>query len=145
MTKTEKYQLPQWELSDRILMEDFNDMTDKIDKGMDGIRKEAAQGLAALTSAVGTKGKTCRIASGTFTRSGGGSVTVDFKPMVVFVTFDNYVDGSVMFRPFTRLIAYDALSMDVTWGDRTVTWSYLSNDLNGTHTYSYIVLGIEED
>ena len=34
MQHTQNYQLPQWEKDDRILMEDFNDMTEKIDAGM---------------------------------------------------------------------------------------------------------------
>ena len=77
MTKTEKYQLPQWELSDRILMEDFNEAMSNIDKGMDGIRTEAATNLAAqaadTAAKIGSGGKTCRIATGTYVGNGGES------------------------------------------------------------------------
>ena len=34
MNYTENYQLPQWEESDRVLMADFNAMTQKIDQGL---------------------------------------------------------------------------------------------------------------
>ena len=34
MNYTEKYQLPQWEKSDRIMMEDFNDMAEKMEAGL---------------------------------------------------------------------------------------------------------------
>ena len=34
MQRTSNYQLPQWEKSDRIMMEDFNGMTEKIDAGI---------------------------------------------------------------------------------------------------------------
>ena len=77
MTKTEKYQLPQWELSDRILMEDFNEAMSNIEKGMDGIRTEAATNLAAqaadTAAKIGSGGKTCRIATGTYVGNGGRS------------------------------------------------------------------------
>ena len=36
MQHTQNYQLPQWEMDDRIMMEDFNDMTEKIDAAIAG-------------------------------------------------------------------------------------------------------------
>ena len=34
MNYTQNYQLPQWESSDRILMDDFNDAMEKIEGGL---------------------------------------------------------------------------------------------------------------
>ena len=51
MNYTENYQLPQWEENDRILMADFNAMTQKIEAGLTG--KANAADLAALEAAVG--------------------------------------------------------------------------------------------
>ena len=47
MNKTENYQLNQWELADRIRMEDFNGDNSKIDAAL----KEQAEALAAETAA----------------------------------------------------------------------------------------------
>ena len=145
MTKTEHYQLPQWVESDRILMEDFNEAMGNIEKGIEGVKSEANQADAALRTAIGTHGKTCRIATGSFTRANGGSITVDFKPLVAFVSFAPYEEGSMMLRPLTWSIFTGIASTDVAWGDRTVTWSYIDNRYNEKQTYQYIVIGVEDD
>ena len=47
MNKTENYQLNQWELTDRIRMEDFNGDNEKIDAALAGLREEIAVVRAA--------------------------------------------------------------------------------------------------
>ena len=47
MNYTQNYQLPQWVETDRILMDDFNDMTSAIDAAL----KTNADGLAAEEAA----------------------------------------------------------------------------------------------
>ena len=44
MQRTKNYQLPQWEMNDRIMMKDFNDMTAKIDAGMAEAKSEGLRG-----------------------------------------------------------------------------------------------------
>ena len=48
MNYTEKYHLPQWEESDRVMRTDFNQMCANIESGIDGARAQAAQSDAAL-------------------------------------------------------------------------------------------------
>ena len=43
MYYTQHYQLPQWEKSDRILMDDFNDMTKRIDTGLEQAERPCFQ------------------------------------------------------------------------------------------------------
>ena len=150
MTKTEHYQLPQWVESDRILMEDFNEAMGNIDKGMDGIRTESTQGLAALTSAMGTKGQTCRIETGTYVGTGAygdgsrTSVTTTIKPQVLFVSRANGDSSTILFRPSYSSITSNGTAAVVYWEDRKVSWSAISstNQMNvGGVTYYYIALG----
>ena len=46
MNYTQHYQLPQWVDSDRIMMDDFNDMTQKLDTGLAELEEE----LTALSN-----------------------------------------------------------------------------------------------
>ena len=48
MNYTEKYHLPQWEKTDRIMMEDFNRMCADVEEGL---RETAAAAATALSAA----------------------------------------------------------------------------------------------
>ena len=50
MQHTQNYQLPQWEKSDRILMEDFNEAMSNIETAIDGAKSEASSGIAEAKS-----------------------------------------------------------------------------------------------
>ena len=52
MQRTSNYQLPTWEKSDRIMMEDFNDMTQKIEAAIDGAKSDAAAAQSTADSAL---------------------------------------------------------------------------------------------
>ena len=72
MNKTENYQLSQWELADRIQMEDFNGDNEKVDAALKGQAETAAAETAAreeLAAAVAACGN-CKIAYGTYTGNG---------------------------------------------------------------------------
>ena len=43
MNYTQHYQLPQWVETDRIMMDDFNDLTQKIDSGLSGLAGSKAE------------------------------------------------------------------------------------------------------
>lgn len=55
MNKTEKYQLNQWEKTDRIMMEDFNEDNAKLEAALSDLedRKCNKTTLTALSSVVG--------------------------------------------------------------------------------------------
>lgn len=57
MDYTKNYHLPQWVMSDRIMMEDFNQMCADIDAGISGVRAEAQGSSAVLTSQIGQIGR----------------------------------------------------------------------------------------
>lgn len=75
MEKTTNYQLPKWEKSDLIKMDDFNDAFGKLDAALKA-NADAAAGAAsaaavtALAQDVGAGGKNCRIAFGSYTGTG---------------------------------------------------------------------------
>ena len=70
MNYTQNYQLPQWVETDRILMDDFNDMAEKIEDGLSGL--EAG---------------TPKVAAGTYTGNNAESrsFSVGFTPKAVYV------------------------------------------------------------
>ena len=51
MNYTENYHLPQWEKTDRVLMEDFNRMCADMESGLDKTARDAAAATAAAKSA----------------------------------------------------------------------------------------------
>ena len=51
MNYTEKYHLPQWEKTDRVLMEDFNRMCADMEAGLEKTARDAAEDTAAVQSA----------------------------------------------------------------------------------------------
>lgn len=53
MRKTEKYQLNQWELSDRIRMEDFNADNARLETALDGVQNGLTQVQSTLEGAGG--------------------------------------------------------------------------------------------
>ena len=52
MNYTEKYHLPQWEETDRIMRTDFNQMCADMEKGIDTARNEARQNEQALSTRI---------------------------------------------------------------------------------------------
>ena len=80
MQRTSNYQLPQWEKTDRILMEDFNDMTAKIDAAIDGVKSEAAGAQSTADTALAHK----NYVTGSYQGSSDGTkVTLGFRPSAV--------------------------------------------------------------
>ena len=155
MNQTPNYALPSWEATDRILMEDFNDMTEKLDEAL----KEHDDALAALEEGLTGKGN-CRIVFGSYTGNGGygsGSpctLTFDGKPIFVFV-FPKEREGShdihlKLLRNVPYAISLDANSgyvVGVEWTDNSVKWYSISAVNSGEMQlntsgaqYSYVAL-----
>ena len=85
------------------------------------LEQTIASTKSALQAAIGTAGKTCRIAYGSYVGTGyadatyGPSITTDFRPLVLFVgTADNTPYGSVMFRSNNGGISNIFSRLDVT-------------------------------
>ena len=100
MNYTEKYHLPQWEETDRIMRTDFNAAMAGIETGIEGAKTEARQADAELTKKVTAAQKTADTARteaaqkpyvvGTYVGSGtlDVDVKVGFRPSAV-VGFGN--------------------------------------------------------
>ena len=99
MQQTTKYHFNLIETSDVFSPDALNANARTAEAQLAAVRDEFAAGDAALatalSAAVGTGGKTCRIATGSYVGNGystaihARSITVDFKPLVVFVGSDS--------------------------------------------------------
>ena len=120
MNYTTNYQLPTWVETDRIQMEDFNDMTEKLDAALG----EQSGTLAEHTAAIAGLGN-CAV----YTESYAGtsslapiSRTFPGKPMIVIIMpLATTVGSGVIIcngadHPFT-----DG-NLQLTWEGNTVTW-----------------------
>ena len=128
MNYTANYHLPQWVETDRILMEDFNDMASTLDAALGGLREDVDTNDAAQTAALAAKGN-CQIHFSTYV--GGGTTspkTMNFpaKPMLVMVTNpDGYC--FVACRGMTRVYPHHSngtTRVQLTWGTSSLTWNY---------------------
>ena len=112
MNKTQNYQLSQWEKSDKVLMEDFNEDNRKIEKALSD--------------------RNCCVIN--FTHTGRGRTKVGFTPyrraMMSFLVGDGY--SLMMVRPADKAVCYSATGqaalIDVEWTDLGLVWSTTSGD-----------------
>ena len=168
MKRTTNYDLPTWEKDDFIRMQDFNDLTGKLDAALkqtadtaDEVSRTAAtaESVTAIAQGLGTHGKNARIAWGSYTGDGKygsanpNTLTFDFKPVMVTVGSDNesYLSGGQMIWPLTLGSAVAGGSVRVTWGERSVSWYtlettnphiYQSN--SSGYVYHYLAIGYDE-
>ena len=141
MNYTQNYQLPQWVESDRVLMDDFNDMTGKLETALSGKADSADltslnQTVSALSGAVDDhtdaleeKGN-CRVMRAYYV--GTGTSGQDHKhffnfppdrPVMVLIINDSNNSFLRMVRASTHARAsnnYD--SVTVTWEDSSISW-----------------------
>ena len=134
MNYTENYQLPQWVESDRVLMDDFNDMTEKIDTAL-GEHQEI---LTEHTAAIAGFGN-CQIYYTTYTGKWYGGETQEYNRLTFplpgrpfFVIVGCPTGGSSLWM--TRGMVY-AGGATVTWGENSISWiansdSAQMNELN---------------
>ena len=155
MNYTANYQLPQWVETDRILMDDFNDMTSAIDAAL----KTNADGLVAETAARTAKDTehsgfgNCQLYSGSYVGVGGGSpVTHTFpgKPLVVMVGDGTYGSAIITWRnmPYAYPSDYDNARLEITWSDNQVSWFYNGNTeraLNQPGRTYWVLALLEQD
>lgn len=137
MGKTANYGLPKWEKSDFIKMEDFNAAFGKIDETLKAAADATAekadaatvqQTVAALQTALGSGGKTCRISSGSYAGNGKtgqsnpSSLTFDFTPVLVVIIRKSSTGTHTLFvRPNGYGPMGDTMGT-ITWGEKKVSW-----------------------
>ena len=179
MKKTDNYSLPQWEKRDSIKMEDFHDAFGKTDAALKAHdtalgEKAAATALAAeaenrsaalaalqtaLSAAIGSGGKTCRIFTGSYTGTGSTSVSIPtpFYPVLAFVQSAGMATALCLFRSADTVQnnkdfgVGDGKSLTVTWGARQLSWvcssggtmssTYAGNSKNVE--YHYVIVGFD--
>ena len=135
MNQTPNYALPSWEETDRILMEDFNDMTEKLD------------GVLAL------KGN-CQIVYGgyqaTNTSGSNGACTLTFpgKPLLLMI-LDDVRGGHMIMTTGAKYAFLSYIDYDVTYRvavewptPNTVKWwsNNAFNQANDGVKYHYVAL-----
>ena len=113
MQYTANYQLPMWAQTDRILMEDFNDMTEALESALDG------------------KGN-CRLFTGSYVGTGTANCSFTFPepPQIVMVSGGD-ANLIVMIHNFgiaSSLSGFQQSVINVDWDGSTVTWSSTVND-----------------
>ena len=160
-------------------MEDFNDAFGKTDAALKAHdtalgEKAAATALAAeaenrsaalaalqtaLSAAIGSGGKTCRIFTGSYTGTGTTSVSIPtpFYPVLAFVQSAGMATAFCLFRSADTVQnnkdfgVGDGKSLTVTWGARQLSWvcssggtmssTYAGNSKNVE--YHYVIVGFD--
>ena len=126
MNYTTNYQLPTWVETDRIQMDDFNDMTDKLDVAL----AEQSETLAEHTAAIAGLGN-CAVYTTSYTGAGTKTAithTFPGMPLLVMVANTQSGDSFVACRNMTKVYPHyqtnGTILITTTWGDRTVSWNY---------------------
>ena len=92
MEYTTNYQLPTWVETDRIQMDDFNDMTDKIDTALGEQSEALAQQGATLDALLnGRVYVTQYTGTGTYGQGNPVALTMPGKPLLMFVTAGDHL------------------------------------------------------
>ena len=132
MNKTENYQLSQWELADRIQMEDFNGDNAKIDAALAGLAATVAAQAAQLA-----KCGNCQLYFTTYTGTGtygfNNPCSLTF-PKLPYLFLVNAPDGDILLA-LRGAENYQELSSGssvyfpgrLTWTGTTVKWYTNSN------------------
>ena len=121
MKQTENYGLNQWELTDRIRMEDFNRDNAKIDAAL--AEEKAAREI--LTATVAKCGD-CTIECKTYTGNGktGSSNAIQFTfdktPQIIFIT--GYSTTAIALRGAYTAFSSNSAGLRINWSGNTVSW-----------------------
>ena len=131
MDYTQNLHLPQWEETDRIQMDDFNEAFAKIDEGISEAMALAAGG--------------CKVIAGSYTANGsssGLSINLGGQPKAVLVVQQgNYFDCAALFTPEKPLISRNN-SQNRTLARVTSTGFTVYNDsVNGQFSEPYTNYG----
>lgn len=163
MEKTTNYQLPKWEKSDFIKMDDFNDAFGKLDAALKAnadaaATKAEAETVTAIAQTI-ANGKLCRIKYGSYTGNGkNGSanptaVNCDFYP-VLFGIWDGGNSIQFVMRGNNSLYNSIGQSSTLSWKDNGLNWycdraeyGYQPSNIQynaANSKYYYIVFGYDQ-
>ena len=159
MKQTEKYKFNLIETSDTFSPAPLNENAENTETqlaALEGVDAAAATAINALNADVhpGAPGQIARIATGYYTgkytieRNGVTTLQFDFIPMLIFVfsTKPGNTDTSlILMRSSLRTYMGLSTPCDVTWGERSVTWSnyYPTQQCDSKDVpYCYIAVGI---
>ncbi len=128
MNKTSNYQLNQWELHDRVMMQDFNADNAKIDAALKAEADARAAADAAIKAEFAKFGN-CRIVytsyvgDGTYERGHETTLTFDGRPLLIFVCGSSFAMGYLLRGcNLTMPIHREGGGWFTTWGENSVSW-----------------------
>ena len=147
MNYTQHYQLPQWVETDRILMDDFNDMTSAIDAALKTNADGLAAETAARTAALSEKGN-CQLYFTSYVGTGGygsgspSSLAFPQQPLLVLVTGGTETFWGVTAAKKAMMLQrghlflpgqVDLKSCPATWSadGKAVSWYCVNSDAAG--------------
>lgn len=166
MTKTQNYQLNQWESTDKISRGDFNSDNAKLDAALAAKAEKSSvtaletalasyktqneASLAALSSAVGTGGQNARITwgvykgTGTYGKDNPCSLTFDFCPVAILIACPSFANNpslpSVYLRDCAKAFPNSSettgVTVNLTWSDNGVSWYNSSSSTYQNNTVS---------
>ena len=150
MTKTEHYQLNQWDASDYVRREDFNEDNRKIEKAIAGAGPKYCVGTYTGTGEIGSEHP--------------HSLSFDFAPKLILILSKagpfgggelTLIQGVPYgFTSFWNGNVVDSVSVNAYWDGNTVTWYWVGNGTYGSTevqskmecnksdtTYYYLAIG----
>lgn len=145
--QTQNYALNQWELSDSVIMADFNADNQKVDTALANLNQridtavaDAEQRLNAIIDQMRTTMPHVQIGSyvgtGTYGAANPNTLTFDFTPKMLFFV-DTSNDTELATLRYTVFAMYPSTAGDwlsgysdnvaygrnrVTWGDKSISW-----------------------
>ena len=132
MEYTTNYQLPQWVETDRIMMDDFNDLTEKLDEALSEI---PGKGNCQIYT-------TSYVGNGRYGADYQNSLTFPSKPRILMIG-GGYGYLFYIYNSTYALFFSDAWSSrTVTWSDNTITWRHEESarkQLNMSSMVYYVV------
>lgn len=149
---TEHYGLCQWEETDQVLREEFNQDNAKVDEALealDNLVTQHGEQLSAQEAAIAKLGN-CTIYYTTYTGTGTTTPKQTFpgKPLVVMVAEAQKGYSFIAWRGMQAVLPHHQqsgiLELPLTWGENSLSWSHDSSaerGLNESGTkYQMIVL-----
>ena len=149
---TENYGLCQWEATDQVLREEFNQDNAKVDtalEALDNLVTQHGEQLSAQEAAIAKLGN-CTIYYTTYTGTGTTTPKQTFpgKPLVVMVAESQKGYSFIAWRGMQVVLPHHQqsgiLELPLTWGEDFLSWSHDSSAERGLNesgtTYQMIVL-----
>ena len=167
MQQTSKYQFNLVDATDDFSPDPLNQNAQKAETLIAGLETDLTEGLetvadviAAVNTALGAGGHTCRLAFGSYTGSdqAGSShpntLSFGFKPLVVFIGTETnfYCWPGVFFQGIgvgKSCVSNSSDFLYVTWSGHCVSWysrdSNVDMQMNvSRYTYYYVALGYDD-